>query len=66
MNKSVKTNQDRIVIPPNGYVTELAKLCVCSRATVFNALRKNSRGEKADCVRAMYRSKYVTHKTETP
>ena len=54
-----KESGSKIVIPPMGYVTELAKLCGCTTETVRNALRKNMRGEKADRVRRMYRAKYV-------
>jgi len=56
-------NTDRVArtkffVPPPGYVSDLANLCGCTRATVHNALRKNARGEKADLVRRMYRAKY--------
>ena len=63
MNNSIEMSKketvERIVVPPMGYVTDLAKLCNCTRETVRNALRKNSRGQKADFVRRMYRAKYV-------
>jgi hypothetical protein len=52
----------QVIIPPSGYVNELARLCGCSRATVFNALCKNRHGEKADMVRKMYRTKYILNK----
>ena len=54
----MKTNV-KIIVPPAGYVTELTRLCGCTRQTVRNALRTNMRGEKADLVRRMYRAKYV-------
>jgi hypothetical protein len=57
-----KMKTDRIIVPPSGYVNELAKLCGCTRATVFNALRKDSKGDKADMVRKMYRTKYILNK----
>ena len=57
----MEENKSKVVIapPPAGYVGELARLCGCSRATVFNALRKGQRGEKSEMVRKMYRTKYV-------
>ena len=48
----------RGLVPPQGYVSELTKLCNCTRQTVHNALRKNAIGEKADLVRRTYRAKY--------
>ena len=51
-------NNSRIVVPPMGYVNDLAKLCGCTRETVRQALRYNRPGEKADKVRRMYRAKY--------
>ena len=54
-----KDRMAKIVIPPLGYVVELARLCGCSRQTVHSALRKKSDGEKARLVRRMYLAKYV-------
>ena len=51
----------KIMLLPMGYVTELAKICGCTRATVFNALRKNARGEKCDRVRRVFRAKYAEY-----
>ena len=45
--------------PPHGYITELAKLCNCSRKTVSRALFKGSSGPKSNLVREMYRKLYV-------
>jgi hypothetical protein len=51
-----------VTAPPVGWVNELAKLCQCSRATVWNAIRRNAKGDKAEMVRKMYRTKYVLGK----
>ena len=48
-------------IPRHGFINELARLCSCSRLTVSKAIYENSRGPKADFVRKMYRTKYVTN-----
>jgi hypothetical protein len=58
----VNSNNKSVIVPPSGYVNELAKLCGCSRITVYNALRKGLRGEKSDMVRKMYRTKYILNK----
>ena len=47
-------------IPRHGFMGELATLCGCSRHTVRTAIYENARGAKADFVRKMYRTKYVT------
>jgi hypothetical protein len=52
----------KLNLPKPGYVNELAKLCGCSRQTVWNALRTGAKGEKADMVRKMYRTKYLSNK----
>jgi hypothetical protein len=44
--------------PRHGFISELAKLCGCSRHTVRTAIYDNTSGEKADIVRKMYRTKY--------
>jgi hypothetical protein len=63
MNNGYVIKSERVILPPPaGYVNELARLCGCSRATVFNALRRGQAGEKADMVRKMYRTKYVLNK----
>jgi hypothetical protein len=46
-------------IPRHGYITELAKLCNCSRKTVSRALFEGYTGPKADKVIEMYRTKYA-------
>jgi hypothetical protein len=48
-----------VLPPPSGYVNALAKLCGCNRSTVFNALKRNAKGQKAEMVRRMYRTKYA-------
>ena len=60
MKMPVREAKTRNFVPPMGYVTELAKLCGCTRQTVRNALRKNSPGEVAERVRRMFRVKYLT------
>jgi len=52
-------SQTAIKKPPrHGFINELAKLCGVSRHTVRTAIYDNARGEKADFVRKMYRTKY--------
>lgn len=46
-------------IPRHGYITELAKLCNCSRKTVTRALFEGYQGPKADKVIEMYKAKYA-------
>jgi hypothetical protein len=60
--KKMEKEQTGIILPPAGYVSELAKLCDCSQMTVWRALRRNWPGDKADMVRKMYRTKYVNGK----
>jgi hypothetical protein len=50
---------ESIRLPEPGYMTKLAKTCGCSRMTVYNALRRNLKGDVADRVRNVYRIKYV-------
>lgn len=50
--------------PPHGYITELAKLCNCSRKTVSRALFKGHRGPKSDMVREMYEKIYIENSTK--
>lgn len=54
MEKTVETKKK----PRKGYINELAKLCGCCRQTVSRALFEDAKGEKADFVRKMYRTKY--------
>lgn len=51
-----------IFLPPHGCVTEIAKLTGYSRTTVQMALRHNTPGIKAEKVRQIFRSKYLTNK----
>jgi len=44
--------------PRHGFISELARLCSCSRHTVRTAIYENASGAKADLVRKMYRTKY--------
>lgn len=48
--------------PPTGFINELARLCDCSRHTVRTAIYNDARGEKAEMVRKMYRTKYINNK----
>ena len=50
----------QIIIPPHGYIQEICGKLGCDRKTVYNALRKNARGKKAEKVREYYRIKYLT------
>ena len=59
LNTNPQKNWGGMYFIPYGYVTELAKLCRCSRKTVTNALRKNAPGKKSDSVRRMYLAKYL-------
>ncbi len=45
--------------PPHGYISELAKLCDCSRKTVSRALFKGHKGPKSDLVREMYKKLFI-------
>lgn len=53
-------NVDKMyLIPPRGYIQEIAKLAGCDRRTVWLALRYGANGKKAERVRAIYRAKYM-------
>ena len=56
-------NQTNIVLPPYKWKKELAKLSGACEKTVYNAIRKNSPGEKADKIRALFRAKYINPNT---
>ncbi|MDR2816157.1 MAG: helix-turn-helix domain-containing protein [Proteiniphilum sp.] len=60
--KEMEKKEIKIDVLPVGYVSELARLCGCSRATVWNALRGRVKGKKSDMVRKMYRTKYLNEK----
>lgn len=45
-------------MPRHGYISEIAKLCNCSRKTVSRALFEGYRGPKADKVIEVYNAKY--------
>ena len=47
------------LIPPRGYIQEIAKLAGCDRRTVWAALRHGASGKKAERVRAIYRATYM-------
>ena len=47
-------------IPQHGFINDLAKLCGCNRQTVRTAIYSGATGKKADFVRKIYATKYVT------
>jgi hypothetical protein len=54
----MEAKSKKIVLPPTGYVQELARLAGCSMRTVNAALKHGGRGIKAERVRQLYRAKY--------
>lgn len=52
-----------IILPPTGWKKELARLTNATERTVYNAIRKNSKGKKADKIRALFRSRYINPNT---
>ena len=42
---------------------ELVKLSGACEKTVYNAIRCNSKGKKADKIRALFRSRYINPNT---
>jgi hypothetical protein len=54
----METTSKKIVLPPTGYVQELARLAGCSMKTVNAALKHGGKGIKAERVRQLYRAKY--------
>ncbi|GAB1416134.1 hypothetical protein MASR2M117_15400 [Paludibacter sp.] len=55
----MKNETDNFSSPPrHGYITELAKLCECSRRTVTRALFHGHTGSKANKVREVYKKNY--------
>ena len=61
MTKSKKFSNNP---PPHGYISELAKLCNCSRKTVSRALFKGYNGPKSDKVREMFKNLYIDNSDE--
>lgn len=59
----MKNKTQAIIIPPIGWKKELAQLANATERTVYNAIRKNSRGKKADKIRALFRAKYINPNT---
>ena len=63
-NKKIMKNKTQvIIIPPTGWKKELAQLANATERTVYNAIRKNSKSEKADKIRALFRSRYINPNT---
>jgi hypothetical protein len=57
--KKMKNEAEKLSSPPrHGYITQLAKLCNCSRKTVSRALFKGYTGAKADLVRETFKKLY--------
>ena len=54
-----KLNELPIILPPKGWTEDLAKLAGCCKKTVYNAIRRNSNGKKADLIRELYRTKFL-------
>ncbi len=54
-----KTETDNpFLLPRHGYITELAKMCNCSRKTVTRALFHGHSGPKADKVKETFKKYY--------
>jgi len=49
----------KIIIPPKGFMNEIAEMVGCNRHTVRRALRDNAPGKKCDKIRRLYQAKYV-------
>lgn len=59
----MKKQTQAIILPPTGWKKELAQLANATEKTVYNAIRKNSKGKKADKIRALFRSRYINPNT---
>lgn len=59
----MKNKTQAIMLPPTGWKQELARLAGATEKTVYNAIRKNSKGKKADKIRALFRAKYINPNT---
>jgi hypothetical protein len=59
----MKKQTQAIFLPPRGWKKELAKLTDSCEKTVYNAIRQNSKGVKADKIRALFRAKYINPNT---
>ncbi len=59
----MKKQTQAIVLPPTGWKKELAQLANATEKTVYNAIRNNSKGKKADKIRALFRAKYINPNT---
>ena len=44
--------------PRFGFISDIARVCKCTRQTVSAAIYHNSKGEKAEFVRRYYRATY--------
>lgn len=52
--------QEKLIVPPRGYVNELAKLTGSCRKTVSRALQQNAPGAKAERIRKLYMKRYAS------
>ncbi|MDO9633631.1 MAG: hypothetical protein Q7J05_01130 [Paludibacter sp.] len=58
----MKNEADKLNCPPrHGYITELAKLCNCSRKTVSRSLFKGYSGPKADKVKETFKKLFTSN-----
>ena len=59
----MKKQTNVISLPPKGWKKELVRLSGACEKTVYNAIRCNSKGDKADKIRALFRAKYINPNT---
>lgn len=51
--------KQKLMLAPHGCVTAIHRITGYSRTTIRRALRQNSKGEKAEKVREIFRKKYL-------
>ena len=54
------TEKGTLNIPRHGYISELARICNCSRKTVTRALFEGQQGAKSDMVREHFQKHYAS------
>lgn len=59
MTETKEKTENKIPILPHDWNSQLAKACNVTKTTVTQAVRYNTRGKKADMVRAKYREMFV-------
>jgi hypothetical protein len=57
--QNINDMDNKIFLPPHGYISEIQKLTGYDRKTITCALRHNSKGIKAEKVREIFRKKYI-------